>query len=208
MTPKRSVIPSVLAQPVGKDGFFYDGQLIVEVSDASRHPRASLNELSQLLHPVKGARADRVNQWYEAQLLHYGLPPSKNRAVARARLLDALDSDQLNVPTKIKKLEFELRKEFDLAQEKARAEILSQVGKTESSSNRVKNENTVDRPVNPRVDVDKSYGITARLQPSNRLGPVDALGRPLMERNPLPESTPTAEQGNGQASRVDPSTTK
>lgn len=89
---------------VGKDGFFYNGsELFVEVGGVNRHPRAAISELTELLRPdkkqLKGAAApDKVGHWYEAQLMHYGLPSSKDKARCKVRLLDALNNHTLNVP--------------------------------------------------------------------------------------------------------------
>lgn len=45
-------------------------------------------------------------------MIHYGLPPSKNKAVAKMRLLDALNAGKLVVPKEIAKIEAELKKEW------------------------------------------------------------------------------------------------
>lgn len=41
---------------------------------------------------------DRPGHWYEAQLIHYGLPPSKTKSTAKMRLLDALNKGNVAVP--------------------------------------------------------------------------------------------------------------
>ena len=85
--------------PISRDGFFYNGDLYVEVGDFNRHKRASLSEIKAILRPdLKAAKnalpadkKDPVGHWYEAQLMHYGLPASKTKAVSKSRLLDALN---------------------------------------------------------------------------------------------------------------------
>src|SRR5947207_13115724 len=112
--------------PVSKDGFYYAGDsLYVEVSGYNRHRRATLPELQALFHPsgISGSVKDHVGHWYEAQLLHYGLPPSKNKAVAKTRLLDAVNKGNLVVPKEIMKLEAELKREWKKKDKEARVEL-------------------------------------------------------------------------------------
>ncbi|KAI6080125.1 hypothetical protein F4821DRAFT_266199 [Hypoxylon rubiginosum] len=56
--------------------------------------------------------SEAFQSWFEAQLIHYGLPPSKTKAVARMRLYDAVNGNYLSVPSHIKKLELDLKKEW------------------------------------------------------------------------------------------------
>lgn len=114
------------ASPVSRDGFHYNGDLHIEVGNLNRHKRASIPEITALLRPdLKKSKAiptkDAVGHWYEAQLIHYGLPPSKDKARAKMRLLEALNNSTLVVPAGIKRLEESMRKEFDAAERKAKA---------------------------------------------------------------------------------------
>ena len=92
------------AQPAVKDNFLYNGDLFVDVGNLNRHKRASVAEITEVLRPdlknVKNAAAvkDPVGHWYEAQLIHYGLPPSKDKARAKMRLLENLNQSKLTVP--------------------------------------------------------------------------------------------------------------
>ncbi|KAI0392487.1 hypothetical protein F5Y17DRAFT_459809 [Xylariaceae sp. FL0594] len=101
-----------LAPPVSRDGFsFVSGELFAEVSGHNRHRRANVIELKE--HFSKpGSDRDHPAPWFEAQLIHYGLPPSKTKSVARMRLFDAVNSGKLAVPAAIKALEAELKKEW------------------------------------------------------------------------------------------------
>ncbi|RYP75320.1 hypothetical protein DL771_002416 [Monosporascus sp. 5C6A] len=109
-----------LAPPVTRDGFsFAGGDLFVEASGHNRHRRATPAELRALFFEKPGSpdsSRDHPAHWFEAQLLHYGLPPSKTKAVARMRFFDALKADGKNsklvVPSHIQQLEAELRKEW------------------------------------------------------------------------------------------------
>ncbi|EFX06097.1 hypothetical protein CMQ_4166 [Grosmannia clavigera kw1407] len=49
---------------------------------------------------------------FEAQLVHYGLKSSKTKAVARMRLVDAVNAGNLSVPEHVSKLEAKLKKEW------------------------------------------------------------------------------------------------
>lgn len=117
------------AAPVVRDQFLYTGgDLFVDVGNLNRHKRASVAELTTLLRPdLKKSKGggeqskDQVAHWYEAQCLHYGLPPSKDKARAKLRLLEALNTSKLEVPARLASLESEMKKEFVAAERKARA---------------------------------------------------------------------------------------
>ncbi|KAH9907316.1 hypothetical protein F4778DRAFT_721371 [Xylariomycetidae sp. FL2044] len=99
-----------LAPPVNRDGFSFGGDLFAEASGHNRHRRATVAELKD--HFKSGSEKDHSAHWFEAQLIHYGLPPPKTKAVARMRLFDAVNGGKLSVPAHISKLESELKKEW------------------------------------------------------------------------------------------------
>ena len=115
-----------LAAPVtnGKFSFSVDS-FYVETSGHNLHRRATVPELQTLFQPAgAGAAAappDPVGHWYEAQLLHYGIAPSKNKAVAKMRLLDAVRGGGLAVPKDIAKIETDLKKEWKKKDKEAKA---------------------------------------------------------------------------------------
>ncbi len=119
------------APPVSRGNFYYHDGLYVEVGNLNRHKRASVEEIRTILRPdLKKSKSapllppkDQVGHWYEAQLIHYGLPPSKDKARAKMRLLEALNSSRLVVPPNIAQLEAEMRKEYAAAERKAKAEL-------------------------------------------------------------------------------------
>lgn len=81
------------AAPVSRDNFFYNGDLYIEVANSNRHKRAPIADITTILRPDlkksnKAPPVDQVGHWYEAQLIHYGLPPSKDKARAKMRLLE------------------------------------------------------------------------------------------------------------------------
>ncbi|KAI0831638.1 hypothetical protein F5Y06DRAFT_281499 [Hypoxylon sp. FL0890] len=110
-----------LAPAVTKDGFSYAGDLFAEASGHNRHRRATVAELKD--HFKSGSEKDHPAHWFEAQLIHYGLQPSKTKAVARMRLFDAVNGGKLSVPSHIKKLETELKKEWTKKEREAKKAI-------------------------------------------------------------------------------------
>jgi hypothetical protein len=100
------------APPVLQDGFaFANGDFYAQASGSNRHRRATLAELKT--HFTSGNDKDHPAHWFEAQLVHYGLPPSKNKSVARMRLLDAVNAGGLAIPASISKIEAALKKEWN-----------------------------------------------------------------------------------------------
>ncbi len=118
------------APPVSRGNFHYNGNLYVEVGNFNRHERATVEEITAILRPdlKKHKKAsidppkDQVGHWYEAQLIHYGLPPSKDKARAKMRLLEALNSSAIVVPPNITAMEAEMKKEYAAAERKAKAQ--------------------------------------------------------------------------------------
>jgi hypothetical protein len=99
------------APPVSEGSFsFINGELFVQTSSQKRHRRATLKELKK--HFTSGSHKDYPAHWFEAQLIHYGLQQSKTKSVARMRLLHAVNSEQLLVPSSITELECKLGKEW------------------------------------------------------------------------------------------------
>ncbi|KAF5645957.1 uncharacterized protein FTJAE_2387 [Fusarium tjaetaba] len=99
------------APPVAQDGFaFADGVFFAQSSGQNRHRRATATELKE--HFTSGNDKDHPAHWFEAQLIHYGLPPSKTKSVARMRLFDAVNAGNLKVPANVSKLETKLKKEW------------------------------------------------------------------------------------------------
>ncbi|KAK8025610.1 hypothetical protein PG990_003433 [Apiospora arundinis] len=147
--------------PVTRDGFaFANGDLYAEVSGHNRHRRATLAELKT--HFDKGSDKDHPAHWFEAQLIHYGLPPSKTKAVARMRLFDAVKvagdkGGTLKVPAHVSKLEGELKKEWTKLDREAKKALKSTGGTagpstatiaTKKAGTKRKAEESVDVTVN------------------------------------------------------------
>lgn len=112
---------STFAPPVRRGQFLYSSVLYADAGNENHHPRASVAELAELLRPetryknkkpVTPAK-DPVGHWYTAQLIHYGLPTTKDKNAAKVRLLNALNSFKLEIPAWILKIEAELKKEWE-----------------------------------------------------------------------------------------------
>lgn len=166
------------APPIARDGFHYNGDLYVEVGNLNRHKRASIPEITAILRPdLKPSKAnaaaspikDPVGHWYEAQLIHYGLPPSKDKARAKMRLLEALNTSKLVVPAGIAKLETELKKDYAAADRKAKAQYKAQMassGKSDLASVSKKRKEPV--PTNS-INVNINFGSYAGAYLGNQM---------------------------------------
>ncbi|OQU93975.1 hypothetical protein CLAIMM_00403 [Cladophialophora immunda] len=97
---------------IRRGDFVYKDTLFVDLGPNKRHPRASTADLKDLLLPKRGSTPkDQVAHWYEAQLLHYGLPRSKDKNTAKVRLTNALSAKALSVPKEIVQMETEMKKD-------------------------------------------------------------------------------------------------
>ncbi|EOO00338.1 hypothetical protein UCRPA7_4164 [Phaeoacremonium minimum UCRPA7] len=115
-----------LAPPAAKDGFSYAGDSIyVEASGHNRHRRATIPELKAHFKGSSDVK-DPPAHWYEAQLLHYGLPPSKAKGTAKMRLVEAVSKGKIAVPAHIQKLETDLKKEWTKSESEAKKALKPQ----------------------------------------------------------------------------------
>jgi hypothetical protein len=117
---------SIFAPPARRGDFLYSSVLYADPGNANHHPRASVAELAALLRPEapniysKGHKPevslpakDPAWHYYSAQLIHYGLPVTKDKNGAKVRLLTAMNQFKLEVPAWVLKLEGELKKEWE-----------------------------------------------------------------------------------------------
>ncbi|KEQ78211.1 hypothetical protein M436DRAFT_69327 [Aureobasidium namibiae CBS 147.97] len=108
---------------VVRDNFVYNDAFFAQVDENKRHPRASVAELTLLLRPETSSTPpakDQVGHWYQAQLVRYGLQPSKDKNTAKVRLLQAINANTLSVPAHVTKLEKDMKKEFTAAVKKTK----------------------------------------------------------------------------------------
>ncbi|KAK7948208.1 uncharacterized protein PG986_009094 [Apiospora aurea] len=131
------------AAPVSRDGFvFANGDLYAEASATT----------ATAAPPEK----DHPAHWFEAQLLHYGLPPSKTKAVARMRLFDAVNGGGMRVPAHVSKLEGELKKEWTKLDREAKKTLTKGSGAattTTTSGNTAGKKTGTKRKAEENVDV-------------------------------------------------------
>ncbi|KAH7087847.1 hypothetical protein FB567DRAFT_569751 [Paraphoma chrysanthemicola] len=118
---------SSFAPPVRRGDFLYSTVFQADPGNSNPHPRASLAELPALLFPdtsKSGKSApsspakDHPWHFWAAQLLHYGLPMTRDKNRAKMRLLDAMNQGRLEVPGWVSKLEAELKKEWEAENKK------------------------------------------------------------------------------------------
>ncbi|KAK3713623.1 hypothetical protein LTR37_008317 [Vermiconidia calcicola] len=138
----------VSVPPIVRGEFVYRDTLLVDVGgDGKRHPRASEAELRTLL--TGKAPKDQVWHWYEAQLIHYGLPRSKEKNTAKVRLQQALNAKALKVPPYVSDLETQMKKDYSSAVRKAKAQsktAFSNDGPQKATSTAGKRKNQEDEP--------------------------------------------------------------
>jgi hypothetical protein len=116
---------AAFAPPVRRGDFVYSSVLYADPG-WNHHTRASVAELAALLRPEapnlynKGKKPkvatpvkDQVWHFYAAQLIHYGLPVTKDKNAAKVRLLNAMNQFKLEVPAWILKVESELKAEWE-----------------------------------------------------------------------------------------------
>ncbi|KAI0203097.1 hypothetical protein F4808DRAFT_51975 [Astrocystis sublimbata] len=117
---------------VSRDSFVFTGDLYVETGGQNRHRRAAVKVIQE--HFKSGSEKDHPAHWFEAQLIHYGLAPSKTKSVARMRLFDAVNSGKLAVPAHIKRLEADLKKEWTKNEREAEMKKKKGAAKTSTAS--------------------------------------------------------------------------
>lgn len=101
--------------PVTNGKFSYNvDTFYVAASGGQIHRRAAPAEIKALYDTATTDKStpDHPGHWYEAQLLHYGLPPSKVKATAKMRLLKAVQDGALSVPKESLHIEKNLKKEW------------------------------------------------------------------------------------------------
>ncbi|KAF2865022.1 hypothetical protein BDV95DRAFT_264280 [Massariosphaeria phaeospora] len=106
------------APPCRSGAFLYSSVFYADAGNNNHHPRASVAELAALLRPDTRLSStqpgkDQVGHWYTAQLIHYGLPLTKDKNAAKVRLLNALNAFKLEVPAAVLKIEADLRREWE-----------------------------------------------------------------------------------------------
>lgn len=125
-TPRTTIMTTPFAPPTRRGDFLYSSLLYADAGNANHHPRATVAELAALLRPEAPNLYSKDRQpapstpakdppwhFYSAQLIHYGLPVTKDKNAAKVRLLNALNQFKLEVPAWVLGVEGELRREWE-----------------------------------------------------------------------------------------------
>ena len=202
-----------LAAPVtnGKFSFSVDS-FYVETSGHNLHRRATVPELQTLFQPAAAgaaAPADPVGHWYEAQLLHYGIAPSKNKAVAKMRLLDAVRGGGLAVPKDISKIETDLKKEWKKKDKEAKS------GKSEGTETKTATTTAKSGAGGKRKRDGEEETETAQPAPktttakktaaeTNNKKPASSTAKAEAKPKPEPKKTTAAKKKKDETAKKDP----
>ena len=204
------------SQPVVKDDFLYNGDLFVDVGNLNRHKRASVSEITEILRPdLKKPKngtivKDPVGHWYEAQLIHYGLPPSKDKARAKMRLLENLNQSKLKVPPHITAIESDLKKEFSAAERKAKAQYKASLGTAQlkpkqspsTSKRKTHGDQSTHTTINVNVNIGQESSPNHSSQPTPKKRKVQTARRGDSKSVPSPELSHAASQEKEPAAGV------
>ncbi|KUI58568.1 hypothetical protein VP1G_05836 [Cytospora mali] len=147
------------APRVEKEGFsYFEDSFYSQASNSSSHRRATLPELKA--HFSGKDTEKRSGPWYEAQLLHYGLPPSKVKGTAHKRLFDAvMGKGNLTVPAHIQKIEAELKKEWNKKEREAKKATKASSGTAAAPAKGTKRK-AEEAPTNVSVNVSVQISST------------------------------------------------
>lgn len=179
-----------LAAPAEKDGFSYAGDsLYCEASNLNRHRRATLSELKAHFAGKDGE--NRPAHWYEAQLLHYGLPPSKVKGTAHKRLFDAVTKGGLAVPAHVKKIEADLKKEWTKKEREAKKVIRESAAAPSSSRGTKRKADQASTNVSVNVSVQVSSTGTVKTQ----------VVQPAAKKTKATKTIPTKTKGKEKATK-------
>ncbi|KAK4158646.1 hypothetical protein QBC43DRAFT_223836 [Cladorrhinum sp. PSN259] len=162
---------AVVIPPAVRDAWSFSGSdFYVEVSNNNRHRRATVPELKAVYDGVDGSK-DRPAHWYEAQLIHYGLPPSKNKGTAKMRLFDAVNKGNLSVPSSILKVESDLKKEWTKRDRELKQALKKQstAGPSKAPTKRKADDTQINYGTNVQVNVSLSIGPQGNVQVNGTL---------------------------------------
>lgn len=182
-----------LAAAAEKDGFFFAGDaLYCEASNLNRHRRATIPELKAHFNG-KNTDKDRPAHWYEAQLLHYGLPPSKVKGTAHKRLFDAVIKGGLSVPSHIQRIETDLKKEWNKREREAKKMMKESTAaaapKAKTAAKRKADQ--VSTPTNVSVNVSFHVSNTGQIMMQAAAPPAAKKAKIAATPKATPKSTTT-----------------
>lgn len=187
---KMSLVP-----PATRDGWSYSGDLHVEASGNNRHRRATVPELKAVYDGTDGAK-DRPAHWYEAQLIHYGLPPSKTKGTAKMRLFDAVNKGNLAVPAHILKTEAELKKEWAKRERDAKQALKKLTAPATTPAKRSNKRKADDGQAGMAPGTNVNINLSVSIGPNGNVQmapaePAAKKARATPKAKPTPEAKPT-----------------
>ena len=99
-----------MATPTAQDEFSFAADCFYVEVGGNHYRRATVAELQAHFSGDQDDETDYTNDWYLAQLKHYGLDTSSNNDTAKVCLSDAVMKGHLVVPDDIKSAEDQLKK--------------------------------------------------------------------------------------------------
>ncbi|AEO64552.1 3e67e048-1967-40d9-b43f-f8ed2fc0b76b [Thermothielavioides terrestris] len=176
-----------LVPPVSRDGWSYSGEFHVEASGHNRHRRATIPELIAVFSGADGSK-DRPAHWYEAQLMHYGLPPSKNKGTAKMRLFEAVNSGNLAVPPHILKVESELKKEWTKREREAKQalkQLAAPASSTPAKGSNKRKADTAQLAAGPGTNVNINLALSIGPQGNVQVAPAEPAAKKAKTTKPV-----------------------
>ncbi|KAK0666348.1 hypothetical protein QBC41DRAFT_280972 [Cercophora samala] len=194
---------SAVIPPVTSDHWSYaHGEFFVEASGRNLHRRATIPEIKTQFDGTPDSSKDRPAHWYEAQLVHYGLPPSKNKGTAKMRLYEALNGGKLTVPSHVLKLEADLKKEWTKRDREAKQALKNQ--STTTTKGGTKRKATDDTPQAGSSSTTATKKARTIATPKPKAAPKPAAPKPAATKPAAaePAKKQTARRGGTSASRA------
>ncbi|KAK0333128.1 hypothetical protein LTR94_022126 [Friedmanniomyces endolithicus] len=161
---------------------------------------------------------DPPAHWYECQLIHYGLRPSKTKSVAKLRLLDAFNEGSTVVPQSLQNLETELRKQWNKIERQTRKERKEMTSTTSAAAQGQTAQQTIKEPgraakQGDRVAASKGAGKKRKLNDDTSdvtaaLSNARAAAVTKLDRAKAHMSGPSAMQDSARKQRAEGTTAK
>ncbi|GAB1316259.1 hypothetical protein MFIFM68171_06469 [Madurella fahalii] len=205
---------SLHISPATRDAWSYagNGDFYVEVSGNNHHRRAAISELKAVYDGSDGSK-DRPGHWYEAQLIHYGLPPSKTKGTAKMRLFDALNKGNLAVPAHILKVEGDLKKDWNKREREAKQAAKKSAPTATTASKGSRKRNADDAQINAGSGTNVNINLSVSVGPQGNIQVTPANPAPKKlkttktNRDEKPEKpAKAAPKGRGTAKKAAAST--
>ncbi|OQE03892.1 hypothetical protein PENSOL_c001G08703 [Penicillium solitum] len=152
--------------PVTNGQFSYNvDTFYVAASGGQIHRRAAPAEITALYDTATTDKStpDHPGHWYEAQLLHYGLPPSKVKATAKMRLLKAVQDGALSVPKESLQIEKNLKKEWKKQDSEEKPQVNTKITTTKTVTTKTV---TVSKTVASKSTESKTTTAKAAAKPA------------------------------------------